>query len=197
MKRIRTYLRALGRAIMQLVYLVLFALIIAIALIALLLVVLIGPAAFIAWALARVLYWLLCSLVIALNPSNWGRLHRWPPLLNLMLCALIFGGVAWVLWTFKQIIVSGYATFVLNVVWPFVGWLAPSVASWTGWFGCPAVADEDKDPCKEALLAMIQSSDGEMMIAYAIVAIWAIAICALIARATGEARRICLVERAP
>ena len=182
---------------MQLVYLVLFALIIAIALMALLLAVLIGPAAFIAWAIARLLYWLLSSLVIALNPSNWGRLHRWPPLLNLTLCALVFAGVAWVLCVFKTTIAGGYATFVLNVVWPFVGWLAPSVASWTGWFSCPAVADEDKDPCKEALLAIIRSTDGETMIAYAIVAIWAVAVCALIARAGGEARRICLVERAP
>ena len=179
---------------MQLVYLVLFALIIATALIALLLTVLIGPAAFIAWALARVLYWLLCSLVIALNPSNWGRLHRWPPLLNLTLCALLFAGVAWVLCTFREAIAEGYATFVLNVVWPVVGWLAPSVASWTGWFSCPPVA-HDEDPCKEALLAMIQSSDGELAIAYALGAIWAIAVCALIARAAGEARRICLVER--
>lgn len=181
---------------MQLVYLVLFALIIVIALVALLLAILIGPAAFIAWALARVLYWLFSSLVIALNPSNWGRLHRWPPLLNLTLCALVFAGVAWVLCIFKTATAGGYATFVLNVVWPFVGWLAPSVASWTGWFSCPPVGD-DKDPCKESLLAMIQSPDGELLIAYAIAIIWAIAVCALIARAAGEARRICLVERAP
>jgi hypothetical protein len=178
---------------MQLVYLVLFALIIVLALIAALLAVLIGPAAFIAWAIARVLYWLFCSLVIALNPSNWGRLHRWPPVLNLTLCALVFAGVVWVLCVFREPIAEGYATFVLNVVWPFVGWLTPSVASWTGWFSCLPVGD--KDPCKEALLATIRSPDGELAIAYAIGAIWAIAVCALIARAAGEARRICLVER--
>lgn len=181
---------------MQLVYLVLFGLIIALALVALLLTVLIGPAAFIAWVIVRLLYWLLSSLVIALNPSNWGRLHRWPPVLNLMLCALIFAGVAWVLWMFRQTIATGYAVFVLNVVWPFVGWLAPSLASRTGWFSCPAVGD-NKDPCKVALVDMIQSSDGAAVIAYAMGVVLAIAVCALIARAGGEARRICLVERAP
>lgn len=181
---------------MQIVYLALFALIIALALVALLLAVLIGPAAFIAWVIVRVLYWLLSSLVIALNPGNWGRLHRWPPVLNLMLCALVFAGVAWVLWTFKQTIASGYAVFVLNVVWPFVGWLAPSLASRTGWFTCPSVG-EDKDPCKVVIVDIIHSPDGAVVIAYAMGVILAIAVCALMARAGGEARRICLVERAP
>jgi hypothetical protein len=101
-----------------------------------------------------------------------------------------------VLCVFREAITEGYATFVLNVVWPFVGWLAPSVASWTGWFSCPPVGD-DKDPCKESLLAMIQSPDGALVIAYALGAIWSIAVCALMVRASGQARRICLVERAP
>lgn len=188
-------LRPFGRVLAQPLYLVAFVGLLFMLLALLLIAVCVGPVVLIAWMLARFLYWLLTSIVIAFNPDNWSRLHRCPPYLNFLACIAIGMALWYPLRHRLDEIATAYAGFMLGTIWPFFGWMAPLVDR-LDWIQCVPAAS-DSDPCKETALAWISSPQAGAALGIALAAIWWGAIFATYLRVGGEARRVCMIERAP
>jgi hypothetical protein len=183
---------------MQVVYPVLFAAVIAFLLVLALVAFIVVPIWAAAWALMRLLYWFVTTIVIAVNPDNWSRLHRCPPQLNFIAC-LAIGAATWLLALapLAQWIGTTYLAFMLGVLWPLVGGIAPWADEHLAWISCGTASTPDADPCKEAMLDWISAPSGELTIYLAAAALWWLAVFAVYLRAGNEARRVCLIERAP
>lgn len=138
---------------------------------------------------ARLLYWLASRVPMWVDPDSAGRLHRWPPPLNLAVCfcifAILFALVAPVLRPLADL----YLGWVFGWLWSFIGWAAPrSLEDLL----CSSGAKTD---CGAAFDVWLSGPTVQCSLLWLVVALATVASLVVYVQVSGNAKRLSGLER--
>lgn len=143
------------RPIGQLLYLLFGGLFVLLVVTLVVLALVIAPIFFAGYYGAKLGFWLITVLVVSVSSTS-RRLHRWYRVAIVAVHAAIGSGdwfaISWAADRYRDT----YLTFVVDIVWKAIGWIAPTVF---GAMGLSCASPTDPGACKNAALNWTRSAD--------------------------------------